>query len=44
VDNNGLTPLYMQRIVDALKRGQPGNGNRAGMVEVERFSADFSPN
>src|SRR5215470_12048 len=27
----------MQRIVDALKRGQPGNGNRASMLEVERF-------
>lgn len=37
VNNNGLTFLYMQRVVDALKCGQPSDRNRARMFEVERL-------
>ena len=35
VNDHGLSRLHMQRIIDALKRGEPGDGDRARMLQIE---------
>src|SRR5438270_11909222 len=47
VNDHGLSRLHMQRIIDALKRGEPGDGDRARMLQIElaRYVSDgFGPN